>query len=287
MSRNIVRAEMHNGPTRIRVQTYHYEKPSEKVGTPSNHTLTLMMSSSRTTSPPRRWLGQFQAGQQSRLTELGGLIFVPAGHALLGHGPGGPQDMVACSFAPGQIDALADFETSWDRRELARCYDLRSGRITDTMRRLGQEVTTPGFGSDILVDALTSVLPIELARLFHTMRGDEPLARGGLTPRQLRTIEDYVRDWPVGGVKVTDLATLTGLSRAHFMRAFKQSMGETVHSFVEQIRLEQTQALLAGTALPLKQIAARMGFANPASFSIAFRRLTGTSPGNYRKMLKN
>ena len=40
--------------------------------------------------------------------------------------------------------------------------------------------------------------------------------------------------------------------------------------------------LLAEGEMPLKRIAARLGFANPASFSLAFRRLTGSTPGRYR-----
>lgn len=283
MDRNIIQAELQNGPARVRVQTYHYAKPSEMVGKPSNHTLTLMTAGRQAAG-----FGQFYHPYQSRqMSALGDLIFIPAGHSLFGSGTGGPREMVACAFLPGTIDALATFERSWDDRELANCCDLRSARIADTMRRLGQEALSPGFGSDVLVDALTSALPIELARHFNVIRESNPIARGGLTPRQMRVIEEYVRDWPPGGVRVADLASLAGLSRGHFMRAFKQSAGQTVHNFVENIRLEQAENMLAHSEVPLKEIAHRLGFANPASFSLAFRRMTGETPGRYRATRRN
>ena len=38
--------------------------------------------------------------------------------------------------------------------------------------------------------------------------------------------------------------------------------------------------------MPLKQVAARLGFADPSSFSLAFRRMTGIAPGRYRAARK-
>ena len=47
--------------------------------------------------------------------------------------------------------------------------------------------------------------------------------------------------------------------------------------------LERAYALLAQSTIPVKQIAARLGFATPSSFTLAFRRATGTTPACYRR----
>jgi len=277
MSRNIIQAELTRGPTRVRVQTFHYETPSEMVRRPSRHTLALM------TSRKKFSRGHFFSRHQTgRLSDLGSLLFIPAGHSLFGTGPGGAQNMIACSFEAGAIPALSPLERSWDIRELTQCYDVRSARIADTLRRITQEVLTPGFASDILIDALINALPVELSRYFQALPEAPAPKRGQLSQRQLQTIEDYVREWPAGGVRCEDLASLVGLSRAHFMRLFKATTGMTAHAFVEQLRLQQAQTLLATTNMPLKQIAVHLGFSTPASFSLAFRRLTGLTPGSYR-----
>lgn len=277
MNRSVIQAELTKGATRLRVQTFHYESPSEMVRRPSRHTLALMSGQKKATR------GHFfNRHQADRLSDLGSLMFIPADHSLLGMGPGGAQEMIACSFEPGAIPALSPLERSWDFRDLAQCYDIRSPRISDTLRRITQEVLTPGFASDILVDALFNALPVELSRYFQTLPEPQASKRGQLSQRQLQTIEDYVREWPAGGVRCEDLATLVGLSRAHFMRVFKATTGMTAHAFVEQLRLQQAQTLLSATNMPLKQIAAQLGFSTPASFSLAFRRLTGITPGSYR-----
>lgn len=282
MPRNNVQAELHSGPARVRVQTYVYDTPSQQMRCPTQHTLTLM-----TSRRPNAWRGYFHRPHQpGRMFAFGDLIFVPAGLSIYGSGPGGAQNMVECAFPLGASKALKMFEEGWEDRDLARCGDLRSDRIADAVRRLGQEAMEPGFGSDVLVDALTATLPIDLARHFQEVVRRSSPVKGGLAPHQMRTIEDYVREWPAGGVSVGALAELVGLSRGHFMRAFKQSAGKTVHSFVEAVRLDQAKTLLADGDTPLKQIAARLGFANPASFSLAFRRLTGDTPGRYRSVRK-
>ncbi len=277
MNRNIIQAELTKGATRLRVQTFHYESPSEMVRQPSRHTLALMSTHKKFSR------GHFiSRNQADRLSDLGSLMFIPAGYSLRGTGPGGAQDMIACSFEPGAIPALAPLEQSWDMRDLNQCYDIRSPRIADTMRRISQEILTPGFASDILIDALFNVLPVELSRYFQTLPECPTTVKGQLSPRQLKIIEDYMREWPVGGVRCEDLAALVGLSRAHFMRLFKATTGMTAHAFVEQLRLQKAQSLLATSKMPLKQIAAHLGFSTPASFSLAFRRLTGLTPGSYR-----
>lgn len=280
MKRSVIQAELTKGATRLRVQTFYYESPSEMVRRPSRHTLALM--SSRKKSSRGHFFNRHQA---DRLSDLGSLMFIPAGHSLFGMGPGGAQEMIACSFEAGAIPALSPLERSWDLSDLTQCYDIRSPRISDTLRRITQEVLTPGFASDILIDALINALPVELSRYFQEhpeTRAMQVSKRGQLSQRQLQTIEDYVREWPAGGVRCEDLAALVGLSRAHFMRLFKATTGMTAHAFVEQLRLQQAQTLLATTSMPLKQIAGQLGFATPASFSLAFRRLTGLTPGSYR-----
>ena len=277
MNHSVIQAELTKGATRLRVQTFYYESPSEMVRRPSRHTLALMSGHKKSSR------GHFfNRHQADRLSDLGRLMFIPAGHSLLGMGPGGAQEMIACSFEAGAIPALSPLERSWDFSDLAHCYDIRSPRIADTLRRITQEMLTPGFASDILVDALFNALPVELSRYFQTLPEPQTPKRGQLSQRQLQTIEDYVREWPAGGVRCEDLATLVGLSRAHFMRVFKATTGMTAHAFVEQLRLQQAQTMLATTNMPLKQIAAQLGFSTPASFSLAFRRLTGITPGSYR-----
>lgn len=57
----------------------------------------------------------------------------------------------------------------------------------------------------------------------------------------------------------------------------------TYSELVESVRREAAQAMLKTTALPVQEIAARLGYRTPGSFARAFARWTGTTPRAYRK----
>ena len=57
----------------------------------------------------------------------------------------------------------------------------------------------------------------------------------------------------------------------------------TVYAYIEQVRFEKARALLADTDLLVKDIAYRLGFSCASSLSVAFRKLAGESPQDYRR----
>jgi transcriptional regulator GlxA family with amidase domain len=108
------------------------------------------------------------------------------------------------------------------------------------------------------------------------------LARGGLPPKALRRVREYVMAHLEESISVQALAAIVGLSRYHFARAFKQSEGVTPHRFLLQCRVRRAQELLAGTELSLSEIAIAAGFSDQSHCSRRFRELVGLTPSKYR-----
>lgn len=59
-------------------------------------------------------------------------------------------------------------------------------------------------------------------------------------------------------------------------------LGTTYHAVMEQVLRNRAVELLGNDALKVKEVAAALGFSNPANFGKAFKRWFGTSPGDYR-----
>jgi AraC family transcriptional regulator len=108
-------------------------------------------------------------------------------------------------------------------------------------------------------------------------------ARGGLTPRQQRRVDCYVREHLEQSLRVEELAAQVSLSVSHFCRAFKESFGDTPHAYIIRLRLTLAQELMLATADPLSQIALACGFANQAHLSKLFRRMVGEPPNTWRR----
>ena len=51
-------------------------------------------------------------------------------------------------------------------------------------------------------------------------------------------------------------------------------------------RIERVKELLAGTELPMSEVAVQTGFLSPQRMAIVFRKLTSRSPGEYRRQIQ-
>ena len=107
-------------------------------------------------------------------------------------------------------------------------------------------------------------------------------SRGGLPPRVLRRVREYIAAHLQKNISIRMLADVAGLSMFHFARTFKQSEGVTPHRFLLQSRLRRVQELLANTELPLSQIAIAAGFSDQSHCARRFREFVGVTPRRYR-----
>jgi AraC family transcriptional regulator len=119
--------------------------------------------------------------------------------------------------------------------------------------------------------------------------GQFPLAkiatRGGLSGWQQKKVADFIEEHLTEELRLAALARLVDLSPFHFARAFRQSFGLPPHRYHNGRRMERAKMLLAERANSVTEIARILGFAETSSFSAAFRRMTGTSPRDYRRNL--
>lgn len=108
--------------------------------------------------------------------------------------------------------------------------------------------------------------------------------RGGLTSWQVRRARAYIEENLGAKLSVDGLATALSLSRGHFSRSFRHSLGLSPMAYVARERVARAQHLLISTGEPLTEIALVCGFSDQSHFSRSFRRTVGASPGQWRRM---
>lgn len=79
------------------------------------------------------------------------------------------------------------------------------------------------------------------------------------------------------------LARRVGMSRRALEWRFQRALGRGPATEMRRRRLVLTQRLLAGTDLSLEAIAARTGFCGAHHLAASFKRMTGMTPGAYRR----
>jgi AraC-like DNA-binding protein len=108
-------------------------------------------------------------------------------------------------------------------------------------------------------------------------------SRGGLAPRMLRTVREYIDTHLSSHIEVEVLANTAGLSTWHFSRAFKQSVGMAPHAYVVLRRLQKACELLTEPDLCLAEIALACGFADQSHLTRVFSRKLHSTPGAWRR----
>lgn len=163
--------------------------------------------------------------------------------------------------------------------------DMNGSGLIHLAALLQTEAASPQHGSEAVVDALASVLLVQILRAYlGQSRAELPegLLSGWRNPRLNPLIQD-VLDAPEKTWKVEDMAARANLSRAQLMRLFKRHTGTSPRAFVNRIRLQQAALMLRQTTESVLSVALSSGFQSETHFGKAFKKYYGETPGNYRK----
>ena len=100
---------------------------------------------------------------------------------------------------------------------------------------------------------------------------------------EIRKLQEFVLANLRADLSVPALAKQARMSERNFARVFKEESRMTPAEFVEKARLDAAMAILQKENVPLKKLAAIVGYANEDGFRRAFTRRMGVNPGEYRK----
>ena len=82
-------------------------------------------------------------------------------------------------------------------------------------------------------------------------------------------------------------AGICGIGRDRFMHLFKDTVGVPPNRYIIGVRIKNAKRMLSSTGMPVGEIAERCGFTDPLYFSRTFRKYTGVSPSDYRRIFES
>ncbi|THF74144.1 helix-turn-helix transcriptional regulator [Cohnella fermenti] len=132
------------------------------------------------------------------------------------------------------------------------------------------------------LSALRSVA--ELLLMLADLQG-QPRAAGAERSENERLLGDvlaYLVAHYQEDLHIESLLRQFPISRSRLFGMFKAHTGVTINQFLTEYRIERAKALLAGTSLPVTEVAQRSGFNDLSHFHRIFRRQAGNTPLQYR-----
>jgi AraC family transcriptional regulator len=258
----------------IRIEGFDLHEPVNSFQRPDAAVVDMCLTS-RPPNARGSYVGRFSP---SDFEPLGHIFYIPADLPMRICSGAGRTRSLRCSFDRG---AFADLMPQLNEYRLRETLHVASKTINQMCGRILAEMETPGFASAVVIEAMSSVIVVDLARVLSASLPSGDLPRGGIAGWRLRRIEERGRaDGPPPTLE--ELAVLCDMSTRHLTRAFRQATGCSIGAKIEDWRVARAKALLSSDALSLKEIAYLLGFAHASAFSTAFRKATGEQPSAYR-----
>jgi AraC-like DNA-binding protein len=169
-------------------------------------------------------------------------------------------------------------------REALLRSTARNAELRDAVAKLSHEITSTaarnGRTAHRLADkAASGTRTTERRTIEPATYG---LARGLASPR-LRRVIDYIEASLAERLDVASLASVAGMSPAHFATRFKQATGLPPHEAVIRLRLARSKECLADESQTIAAISAQLGFSSQAHFTTVFRQRFGVTPAGWRE----
>jgi AraC-like DNA-binding protein len=149
---------------------------------------------------------------------------------------------------------------------------------------LDSESARPRPGSGALTDLMCGLLLVQMlrAQLAVDSRAAVPWIHG-LQDHRIGAALQLIHESPATDWTVGKLASAVAMSRSSFAQRFLACVGESPMRYLARCRALRAAQMLDAERLSVAEAMRRVGYESESSFSKAFRRWLGCTPGAYRR----
>lgn len=166
---------------------------------------------------------------------------------------------------------------------LPRVVHVRGeARLTKLVQLVNDESRAQRPARDVVLARLLEVLLIEALR-GATDTGASPGLVRGLADARLANALRALHEAPARAWTVADLAREAALSRSAFFERFSRTVGMAPMAYLLTWRMALAQDLLRRGAGSIAEVAERVGYSSASTFTVAFARHVGESPGRFAR----
>ena len=242
-------------------------------------------------------IGLYTSGRRRIRREMGGrplegssdpgtMILTPAGVHATWESEGTSRAIVLL-VPDAYVSRLVQEDWDVDPRvvEIVPRFLTRDPVIEAVLVRLAMELEDGVPNGALYCTSACAFLAHHLVQAHSSMSKAPSRASGGLSPRRLKIVVDYMEANLGSALTLQELATLAGVSVGHFERAFRENVGSPAHAFLLRKRVCAARDLLVNRpTLTIAQIAQQVGFSSSSHLATMFRRQLGCGPAAYRRL---
>lgn len=156
---------------------------------------------------------------------------------------------------------------------LKKNYDVLSRYFTNVL----SENTDAKLGSLDLISFMLQSIIIHIIRIANQPKETTSISTIS------RNTRDYIRENYAQDLSLNTLASFVFVSPYHLAHIFKEEIGMSPIQFMIKCRIDEAKRMLAETDQSVREIAQHVGYPNANYFNMLFKKITGESPGKFRK----
>ena len=159
-------------------------------------------------------------------------------------------------------------------------HDGEDEHVLQLFRRIQRELTAKNAGYYELVKGALAEIVIRGFRSYYGVQQSPAYSE------DIGYIVNYVSDYYMHNLMLSDFAQELHLSLSYLSRKFKLETGMNYVEFLHRRRIMESCRLIAGTSDNIEQIAEYVGYPDTKSFRERFRKVMRMSPAEYKRMMR-
>ena len=100
-------------------------------------------------------------------------------------------------------------------------------------------------------------------------------------------VAGYIQQNYMENLRLENLAALFGYNSSYLGKIFTSNIGINFNSYLDKIRVQHATEYLQNSDLKVYEIASRIGYKSVDAFHEKFKKVTGQTPGEYKKSVQN
>jgi len=151
------------------------------------------------------------------------------------------------------------------------------------IRNLHLNLEDEGF---LLLEKQVNFLRMLTTLISRHADAPPPFRSAGNERQRIKRVCDFFHDRCNENISLSQAASIACLSPFHFLNVFKKITGLTPHAYLVQIRVRKAKMLLE-QGWEVASAADEVGFTDQSHLTRHFKRLTGITPGYFRKIVQD
>jgi two-component system response regulator YesN len=173
----------------------------------------------------------------------------------------GSEEVCQSAFRTGAWDYI---KKPFNQKEIRLKTDILMNRHDDHRSRFDLSLDLPGE---------------------HTPPADNENVNSDVLYSILK-VKKYIDENYTKPISLSEASKMASINKTYFCCYFKRITGQSFIDYLNNVRVERSKEFLRNKNLPIKDIAAVVGYRSINYFAVIFKKITGYSPQEFRKHIK-